>query len=365
MKEPKYGCKDMAFGFVKYPFVTNANKKIKADKDRWDNSYPLWIACCVILPFGWLFRGRNWPKCEKNSVRRKWERSQPYSGPPAREQTRYPETSISPCSLRPRKADDNISNLELDRSKGLDASILKRLPLEIRQEIYGYVLGRQENCLIMLPFKIRAAVEGNNISSALNVSMGGTNQYIFLDDENRFWPQRPALLRTCRQVYTEAVALLYSDNAFVFRHPEVLWRFSRSIPSQRWNCIRSIHVKLVYLGAKLAYSQVSNRQEQWKIMWASVAAMRNLIDLSVEIFDAVEVARWEFVDDLVQMMLTPLLQVRGLHRFQLALFTEGRGNIDPGSGSVPLSSETRALIRLIEDTVKLPKEACICCGFES
>lgn len=350
----------MAFGFVKYPFMANANKKIKADQDRWENSYPVWVPCCVMIPFGWLFRGRKFPSCKKNSLRRRWEEEQK-KGPPPREQTKYPETSISPCSLRPRKADDNISNFELDRSRGLDASILKRLPLEIRQEIYGYVLGRQENCLVMLPFKIRATT-GKNMHPGKNVSKAHTNQYIFLEEENRFWPHRPALLRTCRQIYVEAVSLLYTGNTFVFRHPEVLRRFKRSIAPQRWHCIRSLRFCLLYSGSKAAYLFSPAREEDWRQLWFTIASMKNLINLDVELIDKVdvEVGPWEFIDKLCQSLLTPLLQLRGLHHFQLTLFPDHGEKCSPDLGPVPLAPETRALIRLIEDTVKLPREACLC-----
>ncbi|KAL8941247.1 MAG: hypothetical protein Q9216_002350 [Gyalolechia sp. 2 TL-2023] len=256
MREPHYGCKNMAFSAVKWPFRENATKKLRADKDRWADSYPIWTPCCLILPFGWLFRGRQWPNREKD-CRRRTRPTEPRAGPPSREQTKYPETRISPCSLRPRKDDDNISSLELYQTNALAASLLKRLPLEVRQEIYGYVLGRHKNCLVLLPFKIRAIPETNYTGS--NVLAASRNQGFLSARGHLIWPRRPALLRTCRQIYTEAVGLLYAGNTFVIKHPEILFHFSKAIPPQRLNSLRSLRLPYEILSRNHQRSGIDER----------------------------------------------------------------------------------------------------------
>ncbi|KAL8931344.1 MAG: hypothetical protein Q9211_007033 [Gyalolechia sp. 1 TL-2023] len=347
----------MAFSFVKWPFLENANKKIKADKGHWVDSYPVWVPCCVMLPFGWLFRGRTWPNCEKSARRRRWESETQYV-PPPREQTKYPVTRISPCSLRPREEDDNISNLELDQTKGFDLSLLKRLPLEIRQEIYGYVLGRQENCLILLPFKIRAVPEGHHISKT-DVVWASTNGRVISGNGKRFWPQRPALLRTCRQIYTEAISLLYSDNTFIIKHPELLLRFAKAIPPQRLDCIRTLRVCLQpwHCGVVSQWAHTPSRREEWESFWRIVAAMQNLMNLDVEIVDEIYSHPWAEEQNISQILLPSLLRLRGLHTFRLTVnIRHATSYFQRGMEAVPLTRETKALMELIEKLVKLPRE---------
>ncbi|KAL8994204.1 MAG: hypothetical protein Q9188_007133 [Gyalolechia gomerana] len=358
MREPHYGCKAMTFAFVKWPFLDNASDKIKADKDRWLDSYPIWVPCCLMLPFGWLFRGRTWPDCKKGHRRRTWE-AEKERGPPPREQTKYPETRISPCSLRPRAEDDNISSLELDQVKGFDASLLKRLPLEIRQEIYGYVLGRQENCLILLPFKIRAVPEGHYISKT-DVCWASTNERVISGNGERFWSQRPALLRTCRQIYMEAISLLYSGNTFIIKHPELLLRFAKAIPPQRLDCIRTLRICLQpwHCGFVSHWAHSPSRREEWETCWKIVAAMQNLLNLDVEIVHELYSHPWTEEQNICQTLLPSLLRLRGLHSFRLAVIIRHATSYSQrGWEVVPLTKETKALMQMIEELVKLPREA--------
>ena len=342
----------MSCSFVKWPFMDNANRKIEAQEDRWVDSYPIWVPCCIMLPFGWLFRGRRWPDCKKSAHRRRWEREQ-REGPTSREQTKWPETRLSPCSLRPRREDNkNISDLNLALSAGLGNSILNRLPLEIRQEIYSYVLGKEENCLIIVPFKLRTVPPEQYISNVMNAAVNGR---LILEDGNGLWPQRPALLRTCRQVYTEAVRLLYTGNTFVIKHPELLLRFAKAIPPQRFDSIRSLHVCLNPRQSGNFSSWVDS--QEWKVFWHNIAGIKNLQNLEVNISDEIHSTNPTKAETVCRTLLLPLLQIRGLLTCRLnvrVLYMVG--GFHHYAEDLPISPKTKAFLRKIESVCKLTKE---------
>ncbi len=239
---------------------------------------------------------------------------------PNGQQTKYPETRMSPCSLQPRRDEDNISSLELDPSVGLDGSFLNRLPLEIRQEIYSYVLGRQDNFLIMVPFKIRAVLDSCTWDSnhrdhperidPLDIKANGQR---ITDQRRRFWPQRTALLRTCRQAYVEAIELLYTQNMFVITHPQMLYRFAKSIPVERFNSIRNLRISFSTsnCGALSYWSLNYWRQAEWEMFWKLVASMEDLQTLKVDILD--------WTDDNLsphKYLLGNIIHIRGLQNFR-------------------------------------------------
>ncbi|KAL8640446.1 MAG: hypothetical protein Q9228_002636 [Teloschistes exilis] len=275
----------MSFACIKPPFLANAEREISADDERWDDSYPIWVPCCLMIPFGWLFRGRRWPDCRKSYRRRDWEHQKWMESCEAREQTKWPETRTSPCSLKPRGEEgagsDDLSVLDLDVvNSGLEESGLQRLPLELRQEIYGYVLGREENWLVFLPFKMRAVPADHCITRG-DVTDSQVNQHKLARDDRLFWPQRTALLRTCRQVYREAVDLLYTGSTFVVKHPKILFTFAKCIPQQR--CSDSIRNLRIVLAPKTCSSACYGLSfEQYRRFWNIILGMEGLRKLHVD-----------------------------------------------------------------------------------
>lgn len=284
LTEPHYGCTNMSFACVKPPFLANAERKISADDERWDDSYPIWVPCCLMIPFGWLFRGRRWPNCSKSYRRRDWEHQEWMERCEAREQTKWPETRTSPCSLEQRGEDgvgsDILSVLDLDAVSGFEGSALHRLPLELRQEIYGYVLGREENWLVFLPFKMRAVPAGHLITRG-DVTDSHANQFKVARDDRFFWPQRTALLRTCRQVYREAIDLLYTGNTFVIKHPKILFTLANYIPRQRLRNIRNLHLFFSPTGCNSPDPCYDLEMDEYPRCWDIILGMERLRTLRV------------------------------------------------------------------------------------
>ncbi|KAL8992526.1 MAG: hypothetical protein Q9169_007038 [Polycauliona sp. 2 TL-2023] len=166
--------------------------------------------------------------------------------------------SKTPCILIPRdQHTDQISiwsSLNAEEESGLIQSPLNRLPLEIRQEIWGYVLGREENTIVLIPTS--KAVIGASAAPELSSTPSSyalhchDSQYHFRRHHSAdiprycrfFWPNRPAILRTRRRSYCEAVELLYSGNSFVFNELKIAVIFSEVVVRRRVDAVRMVRV---------------------------------------------------------------------------------------------------------------------------
>ena len=273
-------------------------------------------------------------------------------------QFKYPETRLSPCSLRPRAEEDNISNLDLISPTDVEKSVLNRLPLELRLMIYSYVLGRDKNLLILTPFKMRALRDESWSPVFKSVLDAVGNGAVITREDRRFWPQRTALLRTSRQVYTEAVELLYTGNTFVIRHSEMLSRLSKSIPPQRFNTIRSISVHWTPWQSGIL-AKWENR-EPWCRLWELIASMENLSILEVNILD------WQPLHEgnsNYTHLIEPISELRGLQEFvlnarQVRYQWDHRPYDSPMNEiEIGIQESTKVFLQHLEETVKLPRGA--------
>ena len=93
-----------------------------------------------------------------------------------------------------------------------------RLPREIRDQIYTYSL-----C---------APISAKTVSS-LPLST--------IPQDNPFKPPTPGLLRVNKQIYYEAIDILYSKNTFQFEEPEHLFAFEEQIGSENRKRVKTIH----------------------------------------------------------------------------------------------------------------------------
>lgn len=116
-----------------------------------------------------------------------------------------------------RRYNETYNELErLKESIGFNKpfSIL-RLPREIRDKIYTYSL--------------RAEISVNRMSA-----------FILTLKNNPFKPPTPGLLRANKQIYYEAIEILYSKNIFQFQEPEQLFAFEEQIGFENGKRVREI-----------------------------------------------------------------------------------------------------------------------------
>ena len=89
-------------------------------------------------------------------------------------------------------------------------SLLLDFPVEVRLKIYDLLL-----------------VSRFNREDNPSWSVGDTWQKLVMLDfiqARQYWTMEPAVLRTCKQIYLEAVPILYSRNVFRFNHLDLMLR---------------------------------------------------------------------------------------------------------------------------------------------
>ena len=155
-----------------------------------------------------------------------------------------PRPVTSPCSLRQREHHKNISSVSVAADTNVDCMLLRRLPAELRSAIWAYAIGGDEFCLITIPWKLTTAPHVDPAAAFDTWDDIALSRYHTTSGcaVQPLTPRRTALLKTCRQIYIEAVELLYSTNTFVLHDCDTLVTLSRSIPPQRLDSIRSLRL---------------------------------------------------------------------------------------------------------------------------
>jgi hypothetical protein len=148
-------------------------------------------------------------------------------------------------------------------------SLLAKLPLVIRLQIYTCVLGG--STLHIIELKQRLAhinCPHYGVLDVERVCFPHGNQRathpIWSDDQweadwqyDGLFCRRLALLQTCRQVYIEAIDILYTTNTFDFSTAESFNFFARSILSKRLATTRSLSVGLFMTDDVPQFTQVT------------------------------------------------------------------------------------------------------------
>ncbi|KAL8921652.1 MAG: hypothetical protein Q9172_003900 [Xanthocarpia lactea] len=185
---------------------------------------------------------------------------------------------------------------------GLGHSMLSRLPLEIRQQIYGYVLGAEEHYQL-------------GGSSGFNHPLCSTQCTIAYHPNF----QRAALLRTCSQVYAEAVDLLYQKSTFIIKSPDGLSAFAATVAPRQLDQIH--HIRIEINGERsddvplFAYDDM----RYWKRFWKTVANISHLRTLRVHLEYGFPLFSQMGCGSFFKPILRPLLGLSGLQEFKLEL----------------------------------------------
>ncbi|CZT12955.1 uncharacterized protein RAG0_16590 [Rhynchosporium agropyri] len=221
-----------------------------------------------------------------------------------------------------------------------ESLLLELLPHEMRQKIWSLVIGGQTYQLGVLPYRWRS----NRLSSSrcLCADPDKCDEGCSRDDHNEMrhvdmYNQPPfkmgdslCLLTVCRQIYFEAISILYSSNNFVIDHAKAMEFLPLTILPQRMNTIRNLRfiwdfsgpppVKVYdYIWAKgTRYEEILHiRQEKWQKIWNILSEMTGLRQLYVKLRVGGE---WEtFSRVSAEVLLGPVKQVTRPVIFLLAL----------------------------------------------
>ncbi|KAK3292621.1 uncharacterized protein B0H64DRAFT_407181 [Chaetomium fimeti] len=110
---------------------------------------------------------------------------------------------------------------------------------------------KQESRLLNLPVEIRLQIYDLLLVSWFNRwdnpswSVGNTHQKLILLDsikDRQYRTMDPAVLQACKQVYSEAVPILYSRNVFRFNDPHLMFRLMVQIGDTNTKLIRSLDI---------------------------------------------------------------------------------------------------------------------------
>ena len=137
-----------------------------------------------------------------------------------------------------------------------------------------------------------------------------------------------APLRTCRQIYREAIEILYTENTFAFcglSAPAVLSSFSQTITSQRLKSIRSLYVNVNANEFELyeigSIPHVAHFEPQWVRMWETIVGkMSGLRHVSIKLGRIGSVDEPNVKLSLDGNWVKPLLGLRDLDTFLLVIY---------------------------------------------
>lgn len=150
----------------------------------------------------------------------------------------------------PRRLQPRERALTLPPSQLVDsqphADLLTRLPLELRLQIWQGCLGGHALEITVREGKL-VLESSRMIRPELSGPICGET-----DNSTAQYPWIP-LLKTCRQIYAEAIDLLYSENAFYTAVPQSLFLIPQTLLPQRISSIRSLNIYLSVTAANGFY----------------------------------------------------------------------------------------------------------------
>ncbi|KAL8714336.1 MAG: hypothetical protein Q9220_001667 [cf. Caloplaca sp. 1 TL-2023] len=195
---------------------------------------------------------------------------------------------------------------------------LTHLPPEIRQEVYAWVLGgglvhivRKGKHLAHVRCKLNGPSDFTRSCRPAAAATCHEEIPILASTANG----NIALLMTCKQIYREAIQIMYSTNTFDFDHQDLFLFFARSILPHRLAQIRSMDLFFSTFHLKLPFAYTGSTKSAWVLTWQMVARdMPALRHLRLRIFGE-QGASYPSMDR--QWWLEDILQVRGLRSFDL------------------------------------------------
>lgn len=261
-----------------------------------------------------------------------------------------------------------------------DSMLLNRLPTEIRLQIYGYVFGDGAVHLVHIENRIRH-VRCEDKYPSLNqhrktccpvtvARWRGVNgqghrghrdhllyPHTHTDLPDQLSNSNLSLLRTCRQIYAEAIDIPYSNFIFDVDDLHTWIYFCRNICPHRLACIKHLTVQWSVFWDPMTGSEPwssvyshSHKDTIWEEFWrllASPEQLASLVDLRLVLNYA------DFPSSTETMMkklsldsgwVAPILKIRSLKFFDLRI-TSKKDN--------PVNSNATAAVEALRDQIRL------------
>ena len=226
-----------------------------------------------------------------------------------------PSKPISQLEQIPQPSNASKSPLVVPLPKGSACSFFERLPIELRLRVYEYALGGQTIHLVHT--RNQDTELPSQYSSVVVPSMIGANWDPLEADPFQSPVINTAFLLACRQVYREAVDILYSTNNFVTDDIRTFIHFGKDcLGPQRLLTLKHLHVIVTWRVRPLLASYTGHTDVKegfydfaiWKRFWHIVANDMKLTSLKIQLqFSGQDFA----LDD---EWVKPLLEIRNIKR---------------------------------------------------
>ncbi|KAL8973896.1 MAG: hypothetical protein Q9197_001853 [Variospora fuerteventurae] len=235
---------------------------------------------------------------------------------------------------------------QLQLSRPSEGALLSRLPLEIRLQIWHEVVGGNlfhmttthpcPHKTLLKSYVCRAFYRKltppknrTPMSEDVNPRCQGSQQepcFFYGPPDGSF--SALSLLLSCRQIYNEAVHMLYTANTFHIDNLEILQLVIEAI-GPRLSTISKMHVSTAMW--KIHCHDITRLSDEafagWQKSWQLLAErMLGLKHLRLDIYGTSRAG-------LQNRDLEPLLQFRGLDSFDLALWQDTKDQALPGQGA--------------------------------
>ncbi|OCK84925.1 hypothetical protein K432DRAFT_439645 [Lepidopterella palustris CBS 459.81] len=273
-------------------------------------SCPLWTICIIIgYPIAYLIKHSKQRRHRRERARWFWEPPQLLTDEEKealylkrREASRpkaLPKTRLRALTLplpvfvpdpeppmRASKREKLVQQVTIDQ---LESCTLFKLPLELRTIIWTYTLGGNHIHIL----KKRRRLGNTYCPSEDAEQVGRRDMCVLSKDERGFcrstaypekaWPL--ALISSCRQIYSEAINILYSTNTFAFDDIDALLWFGSTVLPQRLSLVTSLHFDWVFLRSFLTRTEARppNDKPTWENACEVLASMTKLRNLKVNI----------------------------------------------------------------------------------
>ncbi|OCK76747.1 hypothetical protein K432DRAFT_385189 [Lepidopterella palustris CBS 459.81] len=283
-----------------------------------------------------LHRRRHEPEEKSRFERRQFNAPIPLT-------KRHDDSNITlPLAPLPQSSCDLTLQLEekLFRSRKHDTmdqsqSRLMRLPLELRESIYRYALGDNIFHIVLKNTRRLGHLRCGNPHCAPDFPHLSNSCWSVLDRDN-VWAPTPGshssttdggiipLLRTCRQVYSESIPILYSHNTFSINDLDCLRHLKSTILPARFSTIRHLQIVCTLHWPRwdaLPQQLIGNPlfpphdEASWDEAWKIIGSLEKLKSLVVSLtyFDTVSEEKVE------EMILAPLMRIEGVKRYDVYL----------------------------------------------
>ncbi|KAL9582865.1 MAG: hypothetical protein Q9212_003048 [Teloschistes hypoglaucus] len=219
----------------------------------------------------------------------------------------------------PKLRKRNLSVLSIRTSPGA-CHFLKRLPPEIRQEIYHYVVGGSLNHIVRKGKHLGHVRCRLDCPSDFDRLCRPAARYPYYPEfENLCFTSNGnlALLRTCKQIYGESVQVMYKRNAFDFDHPDLFLFFASSILPQRLAEISRLNLTLDLALAMKPFRGPKPAPNAWDSIWQIIG--RRMIGLKYLYLRLNGEQTLPLPTTQLEEWMEPIMHLRGLKNFHLDL----------------------------------------------